>query len=164
MDDKNLYASPQADVDVDNTGKLASRSVRLLGAIIDGLVATLIITPAMYFSGYFQRAMEDSISLFDVAFWPVFGVAVYIALNGYLLATSGQTIGKRIVGTRIVSVEDGKILPFSKVIMLRVLPFTVLAQVPGVGPFAGIANVLFIYGPQRRCLHDYLAGTRVVET
>ena len=26
----------------------------------------------------------------------------------------------------------------------------------------GLVNVLFIFGPERRCVHDYIAGTKVI--
>jgi uncharacterized RDD family membrane protein YckC len=32
-----------------------------------------------------------------------------------------------------------------------------------LGAFYSIADVLFIFGKDRRCLHDLLAGTRVVQ-
>ena len=163
MDDENLYASPEADVDVESNNELAGRGARLVGAIIDGVLALAIVMPAMFLSGYWDRAMGGAVSFVDQLIWPLFGIAVYIALNGYLLATSGQTIGKRVVGTRIVSMEDGRILPLPRLIMLRFLPFALLQQVPILGPLAGLVNPLFIFGPSRRCLHDYIAGTRVIK-
>ena len=162
MDDKNLYASPEAEVDIQNDELLAGRFARLVGSIIDGVLTATVVLPAMFYFGYFDRAMANNASLAEQATWPLLGFATYLALNAYLLATSGQTIGKRVVGVRIVSVEDGKILPLSRLIMLRVLPFSILGQVPLLGPIAGLVNVLFIFGPARRCLHDYLAGTRVI--
>ena len=92
------------------------------------------------------------------------GIVAFVALNGYLLATSGQSIGKRIVGTRIVSVHDGKILPFGKVIGLRYLPFWVIAQVPFIGQvITGLVDPLFIFRGDKRCLHDLVAGTKVIK-
>jgi uncharacterized RDD family membrane protein YckC len=31
-------------------------------------------------------------------------------------------------------------------------------------PLYGLIDVLLIFGSERRCIHDYLAGTKVVET
>jgi hypothetical protein len=33
----------------------------------------------------------------------------------------------------------------------------------GIIPFYGFVDVLFIFGQERRCLHDLIAGTRVVQ-
>jgi len=37
-----------------------------------------------------------------------------------------------------------------------------VSQVPQVGGLIGLVDILFIFGKERRCLHDLLAGTRVV--
>ena len=163
MDEKNLYASPEADTDVSEQGELAGRGARLLGALLDGFCMTIIIMPMMFWSGYIERAGTGEVGLAELAFWALFGIAVWDALNAYLLRNYGQTIGKRIVGTRIVSTTDGKILSLTKVLFLRFLPFTIGGQVPIAGPIAGLVNILFIFTPSRRCLHDLIAGPKVVK-
>ncbi len=40
---------------------------------------------------------------------------------------------------------------------------TLISQVPFIGGIFGLVNALFIFGAERRCLHDRLAGTRVVD-
>jgi hypothetical protein len=35
---------------------------------------------------------------------------------------------------------------------------------PYVGPFFGLANILFILRADRRCIHDHFADTKVVLT
>ena len=45
---------------------------------------------------------------------------------------------------------------------LRYLPFWVVGQVWVIGPILSLANPLFIFREDRRCLHDLLAGTKVV--
>lgn len=37
-----------------------------------------------------------------------------------------------------------------------------IGQIPYLGPAFGLANVLWIFGGERRCLHDYIADTLVV--
>jgi uncharacterized RDD family membrane protein YckC len=36
--------------------------------------------------------------------------------------------------------------------------------IPVIGPLFGLVNVLFIFGEERRCLHDLAANTIVVNT
>jgi uncharacterized RDD family membrane protein YckC len=79
------------------------------------------------------------------------------------LATRGQSIGKLVVGARIVDYNSGQILPLLKLIGLRLLPVTIVALIPVVRSFAGLADVLFIFGSKQRCVHDLIAGTKVVD-
>jgi len=161
---ENPYAPPEADVEVPNRqdGELASRGARLGGAIIDGLLAMVLFWGAVFAFGYWDDmstgVSNASDSFVLVAIW----LGIFLLLNGYLLATRGQTIGKVAVGTRIVSVADGKILPLWKIVALRILPFTVVGVIPAVGQLVGFINPLFIFAESRRCLHDYVAGTKVV--
>ena len=75
----------------------------------------------------------------------------------FLLATSGQTIGKKLMMIRIVS-TDGKLTGFLQAVVLR----NWLRAVFSFVPFFGLIDLLFIFTDSRRCLHDYFAGTKVV--
>ncbi len=169
MDDKNIYASPEADVDVADPAQyeLASRWARLFGALLDGIIVGMAFVPFLFLIGYYDSFGDPGAAALPTmtAFvTPAVGyVVLYIVFNGYLLHTSGQSIGKRVLGTRIVSVQTGKILPLSRVIFLRFLPFTLAAYVPLIGPIIGLANNLAIFTSSKRCLHDYIAGTKVVK-
>ena len=162
MSDENPFAPPESDVTVDQSGDLASRGVRLGGAIIDGLVAMMVMLPAMYMFGYWERAMVGEQTTSDLVLFSGLGFVAFVAAHGYLLATHGQTIGKRILGTRIVSVDDGSILPFWKVITYGYLPVQLLSIIPVIGPLFGLADSLAIFREDRRCIHDLIAGTKVI--
>ncbi len=41
------------------------------------------------------------------------------------------------------------------------LPLSLCAHIPMVGPLINLVNPLFIFGKERRCLHDYIAKTQV---
>jgi hypothetical protein len=44
----------------------------------------------------------------------------------------------------------------------RYLPTVLLSYVPAIGQLlAGIVNPVLIFGKEKRCLHDYIAKTRV---
>ncbi|MGA9117467.1 MAG: RDD family protein [Bacteroidota bacterium] len=142
---------------------LAGRWKRLGGALIDALISIVIIFPLMAVTG----ALPDIFSGHGLSFaqqmvWFVVGWAVFLAVNGYLLFKRGQTVGKVAVHTKIVDLEGG--LPdFGKLLLLRYLVVGVVTQIPIIGGLFGLVNALFIFGEQKRCLHDYIAGTRVVE-
>jgi uncharacterized RDD family membrane protein YckC len=148
----------------ESTQELASRWQRLWGALLDGFIAMAIVLPVMWISGIWQQLMrggqlsvEQRIGLF------IFGVILFFVLQGYLLAKHGQTIGKRIVGTRIVSAEDGQIFPLSRIFWLRNLPASLVGQIPTVGQLLVVIDVLFIFRKDKRCIHDLIAGTKVVK-
>ena len=162
MSDDNPYAAPEADVTVDTSGDLASRGARLGGAILDGLIAMAVIWPTMYLAGIFDAAVSGTMSTGQSLAIVVIGFGGFLVLNGYLLAKHGQTIGKKIVGTRIVSVENNQILPFGKLLLLRYVPVWVVSYIPVIGAIAGLVNPLFIFREDRRCVHDLIAGTRVI--
>lgn len=164
MNEENRYAPPKADVqDADGeSGNLASRGARLGGAIIDAIISGIVSFPIMYYTGFWQSAMTGEVNIGDQLMLAIFGIVVFLLLNGYLLAKRGQTIGKALVGTRIVSVEDEQILPLPKVFGLRYLPINIVAQVPYVGSILALINVLFIFRDDRRCVHDLIAGTKVI--
>jgi uncharacterized RDD family membrane protein YckC len=66
------------------------------------------------------------------------------------------------VKTKIVDLS-GNIPHFEKLLVLRYLVLGLVTQIPIIGSLAGLVNALFIFGKERRCVHDYMAGTRVVE-
>ena len=158
----NPYAPPESDVTVDESSMLASRWRRLGGAIIDSILSMLVIVPTMIYTGIWEKSMAGEPELADNLLLTGVAFVAFLVMQGYLLATSGQTIGKRLVGTRIVSIEDEKILSLGKVIGLRYLPLWVGSQVPIVGPFVGLIDVLFIFRSDKRCVHDLIAGTKVI--
>jgi uncharacterized RDD family membrane protein YckC len=74
-----------------------------------------------------------------------------------LIATRGQTLGKMMLFKRIINV-NGEIPGFISGVILRNWLRAALNSIP----IFGLIDVLFIFGESRRCIHDYLAGTRVV--
>ncbi len=147
----------------ESTQELASRWQRLWGALLDGLIMMAIIFPIMWISGVWQPLMQgEQISVEQRIWLFIFGVILFFVLQGYLLAKHGQTIGKRIVGTRIVSAEDGQIFPLSRIFWLRHFPLSLICQIPTLGSWLSVIDVLFIFRKDKRCIHDLIAGTRVV--
>ena len=46
----------------------------------------------------------------------------------------------------------------------RTIPMWVLTSIPFLGPFIGLANALAIFRENCKCLHDDLAGTKVIKS
>ncbi|MBI2379936.1 MAG: RDD family protein [Gammaproteobacteria bacterium] len=158
----NPYATPEASLVTESATVLADRGTRLGAAIIDGLIMMALVLPVMYVSGYFALAMAgEQPSLATQLGWSLLGFTAFVLVQGKFLAQSGQTIGKKLLKIRIVTLEGDK-PEFKKLVGLRYLVPQLIAAIPLVGPVFGLANVLAIFGAERRCIHDYIAGTRVV--
>lgn len=122
---------------------LAGRGSRLGGAIIDGLIG---VVPYIIL----------------VAVDPIIGALLLIGvviLQMVLLTKYGQSLGKKAVGTRIVKVDTGQNGGFVPNVLLRFI----LNGLLGLIPFYGIVDALFIFREDRRCIHDFIAGTHVIE-
>ncbi len=81
-----------------------------------------------------------------------------VAVNLFLLARTGQTLGKMAVKTKVVNYEGHK-PSWIMLVFVRSLPFTLL----GLLPFLTMIDALFIFRDQRQCLHDSVAGTLVLQ-
>jgi uncharacterized RDD family membrane protein YckC len=103
----------------------------------------------------------------DAVHFPLLG---FIGVGGVLctqtvfLARYGQSIGKRLMGIRVVR-TDGHPASVLRIILLRNVTVYLIGVIIGAllpGVFA-LVDALFIYGGKRRCLHDFIAGTVVVK-
>ena len=74
------------------------------------------------------------------------------------LARDGQTLGKKALKIRIVRYDDGGNPGFVKAVVLRALVNGLI----GIIPLYGLVDILFIFGAEQRCIHDHIAGTKVV--
>ncbi len=147
-DPSNPYALPTATVaDVgDHAGaepRLAERGTRLGASMIDALVMLLLFAPAM----------ADATPP---------GMVVSQIMNGHWLHTRGQSVGKRLLGIRIVR-STGERATLSRIIFARYLPTQAVGMVPVIGMLYALINIPFIFRDSRQCLHDTIADTIVVK-
>jgi uncharacterized RDD family membrane protein YckC len=160
----NPYAAPLATVaDVGEPEmQLAGRGMRLAGAIIDTLILMVLVFPVMFASGYWSLAMSGQQPGFG---WQV-GMAIagfvcFLLINGYLLNKSGQTVAKKLLGMRIVDLE-GRKPEFLRLVGLRYGVGQIITLIPIVNMLYPLVDALFIFRQDQRCVHDLIAGTRVV--
>ena len=88
------------------------------------------------------------------------GAIAWVIFNWVMITKSGQTVGKKLMSTRIVSESTGQIPDFVQGVLLRSIVFALLNQIV---PFLALVDMCWIFGENRQCLHDLLAKTRVVE-
>src|SRR5690606_1805767 len=88
-------------------------------------------------------------------------LAVLLFMTLVLVHRYGQTIGKRMLGIRVVR-SDGSRATLGRIFWLRNFVNGLPSAIPFVGNFYFFVDSLFIFGPRRQCLHDLIADTIVV--
>jgi uncharacterized RDD family membrane protein YckC len=142
----------------------AERGTRFLAVLLDGLVYLGVLIPlfiGLAFTGGFTHSTGSKglvllfVSLGGLAF---LGVFIY---NLVLLNGEGQTLGKRWMKVRIVR-SNGERAGLGRIFWLRMFVPGLVSRIPFVGVIFALADPLFIFGEERRCVHDMMADTIVV--
>lgn len=160
--------------------RLAGRGARLLARLIDGVITIVAIVPGIiwllagihsldrqYGHGPEAPALSDETAVhlagahllgaFLAIIVPLIALAV---VQCVLLSTRGQTLGKRWLNIRIVRVS-GAPVGFVHAVLLRAVVMGFINQLVGI---TGLIDPFFIFREDRRCLHDMIADTTVIET
>lgn len=145
---------------------LAGRGRRLTATLIDMALVPLLSVLLIMMADVLEDA-EDYANDQWMIWVLLLAIASYLLLNGYGLWRTGQTLGKRVLGIAIVAAHDQAPTPLWKLICLRALFFPVLFLIllaATLSPLAllPVLDQIFIFGKNRRCLHDYVSGTVVV--
>jgi len=166
----NPYAAPEtsgfAFENSANGPPLATLGQRFGGAFIDGLLMLPLIAVVVYVS--FNSVViapggtEPEVPLLVTLMTVPISIAWFLILHGYLLATKGQTIGKMAVGTQIVDAQTGELVPLLPLFLKRNVSMQAIAMIPYVGNVSALIDVLMIFRTSRKCLHDDIAGTKVI--
>jgi uncharacterized RDD family membrane protein YckC len=157
--------------------ELADRGTRLGAAVIDRLLSAVVALPgvAMMWPVIMQliaagiRGEQPDIEALSTGSF-ILGIllagAGWLALflvQVWLISTRGQSLGKRMLGIRIVKHGDDAKPGFLHGWLLRNFVPGLIGAVPYLGALFVLVNVCFIFGEERRCVHDYIAGTKVVK-
>jgi uncharacterized RDD family membrane protein YckC len=161
-------------------GSPAERGARLLAATLDELILLAISLPmiigampamvALVGGAVGGEADVESLDTMSVLRAMVGGPGTTITvlaliawciITAWLVATNGQSIGKRLVGIKVVR-TDGSRASFARIFLLR----NVVNGLPNLLPYVGwlyqLIDPLLIYQESRQCLHDKIADTIVV--
>ncbi|HEX7499646.1 MAG TPA: RDD family protein [Polyangia bacterium] len=165
----------------------AGRGTRLTAAMLDGLLISVPLLPLLAvgiyygvrtqmeavragvgeklseipFTGTSELTSELTILLAGAAvigFLGALGIAIY---QWTLIVRTGQSLGKKWTGIRIERI-DGSRITFGTGVVLRNWVPKVMGAFPYLGMLFHLVDCLFIFREDRRCLHDLIAGTRVV--
>jgi uncharacterized RDD family membrane protein YckC len=155
--------------------EVASRGLRLAAYLLDGLIVLPLMVPTVVLGYRFRRilAAQEAVpgTLVFAAVLCLVSLLVFAGYQYYLEAAKGQSLGKRWTGIKIVG-PDGKAPGFLRGLVLRrgMLAafnlFLLLTFGKPIGQALGylvvLADLLVIFAPGSRCIHDRLADTRVV--
>jgi uncharacterized RDD family membrane protein YckC len=170
MTEENPYTAPSTDpiVAPPVTGQLqlATPSDRFLGAFIDGLIGLVIAAPfwgLLFLVGVIHR-MEDmgNLGFVYTLLFTIFYFIAFMAIQWKFLKSTGQSIGKKVAKTRIVTM-DGKKPFIGDLVGKRYAFVSLISVVPVVGGILSLVDALMVFKSDRRCLHDLVAGTQVVK-
>lgn len=167
MDPQNPYQSPQAPLTAPAEGdqEPADRMIRLVAAIIDGVIMMVILFPLMFIGGYFNAVMEAAQTgqqpYAQQIAWGIGGLLLFFAVQYLPLSQNGQTWGKKIMKIKIVDM-DGNKPDLVTLLGKRYLFQNGIGLIPCLGALISLVDILMIFREDRRCLHDQIAGTRVV--
>ena len=182
MSEENPYAAPAPDLadapsdpSIPGPHNHASLGERLLGKIID----TLVILPVIFLIGLvfaiiFTKALSENpntlqklsgnsgFEIFPSIVMPLAIMVIYMAIQWTFWKATGQSIGKKVMKTRIVNL-DGSQANVRTIAFKRYGPIAILSMIPVVGGLIGLVDALLVFRGERNCLHDDIAGTRVIK-
>jgi len=151
---------------------LAGRAVRLAAYLIDGFISMIFALPGLFMIAMEllsnHRSLQDlsaadiqaSLAGFAVM---IVGMLIPAIVQIVLLSIRGQTIGKMMLGIQVVRYDDEENPGFLRAVVLRSFVPGLIGGIPYLGMLFSLLDALFIFRADRRCLHDHIADTKVVE-
>ena len=165
----NPYAPPRAIVrDIADPSALAipaERGTRLGASILNGIIFAAMVYMPMLFGAMVSGATAAATG--ESGPGPMGAVGVVVAVIGFIvwfwltimyMARNGQSIGKKLLGIKVVR-TDGSPVSLGRLIGLR----GVVNGLISILPLYALVDALFIFGESRQCLHDRIADTVVLK-
>ncbi len=147
---------------------LAGPLKRLAARMLDGLAQLLFLLPALicFIIGMVQNDQNHGSG--DILMFIAIGLGVVaflalLTLQIYLLVTRSQTVGKLLLKVQIHDVLTQQPASFVKTFLLRGVVNGLICAIPWIGGIYNIVDCCFIFREDRRCIHDLMAGTHVVD-
>ena len=160
--------------------ELASIGARTVAAVFNAFVYFFSVLPGciMMARGVIEKNPElakggiPRIEDFDLSgsavgfAWVWAGLMGVLFLQALLIALRGQNLGKLLMRVRVVRADTGASAGFVRGVLLRfALPVTLVIMLNGffmLGFIFLLVDYVFMFREDRRCLHDLIAGTKVV--
>lgn len=161
--EENLFAADEDAAELAGPWqRIAARLLDMLPFFFSGIIAAVVFF-------FFQQ--HDGVNE-ATAIAILFLFAGYIIYQIVLMTRHGQTLGKKLMGIRVVTL-DGDNPGFVKYVLLREFVYNLILNIVGLIPLLGLLAtlgafvaclvMLFLEDRDRRTLQDLLAGTLVVK-
>lgn len=135
----------------------AALAARALSCLIDYIVYTVVNVALLVGMFWLLLAVAKLNGLLLGSIMTVMSISVFVLLPMILeMLTHGRSVGKLILGLRIVRDDGGAARPRHSFIRAILWPFEILTTGGGVAALSGLVS------PQSKRLGDYLAGTIAV--
>lgn len=153
----------------------ASIGQRLGALLIDSLLLTILFLPLYLamFSGFYNDIVESIRAADEVGsgepLQPTFGInpglivllqvvsfGVGFLYYGLLVARTGQTLGRKLLGIKVVDATTGQLLPVSRAFVRYLVASLASAQICGLGYFWAI------WDQHHRTWHDMASSSTVI--
>ena len=162
----NPYAVPKAKLaEQRDEGQLekAGRGIRLGAVLIDGAPMAIVGILAAILIPIVGNDGKGGISAAGLTLLGIVVVLMlgYVAYQLILLHRYSQTFGKKMLGIKIVR-NDGSRAGLGRIFWLRMFVPGLVGAIPFVGGLFSLIDPLFIFGEEKRCVHDLIADTIVV--
>ena len=135
---------------------LASVPRRFAARAFDNVLVGLVWLIPMAITGHVSSDTFTNQTWLTYAIW-----ASAVAYEVYLVAQTGQTIGKRLMSIQVVDAATGAV-PTLDQAARRALP-TIIQVVPILEYAAAFFYLPALWRPRRQGVHDRIAGTVVVD-
>lgn len=109
-------------------------------------------------ASYFMASVVATLVAYAISY--VFPVTLY----AITVTRSGQTLGKKCIGIRILDSSSGELPGFVRGVLIRSWATMILYLIPGIGLLFSLIDLGMIFREGNQCLHDDMAGTIVVES
>lgn len=152
--------------DATDDAPLADLGSRFVAKLIDGAIAMIpLVIAGVLIVPFVGEPGDDPPPIAMIIM--LLGLCVVFAIQIYQwvqISSTGQSIGKGLVGIRIVKVDGSPVDFISGVIIRMWVPNAVagLLNQCCLGWIVWIADVIPALQPDRRTIHDHLAGTKVI--
>ena len=159
----NRYAPPRAavrDVAQFSVTQPAERGARLAATVLDTIAfGVMVYAPLLVIAVAGDENSERADRLIAIGgILTVIGFTAWAWLTIMYIKRNGQSIGKKIMSIKVVR-TDGSPISLGRIFWLR----NMVNGLIGIIPLYALVDVLFIFGEERRCLHDKIADTIVVQ-
>jgi uncharacterized RDD family membrane protein YckC len=154
------------------TRELGGIGRRLAAAMVDGFLQLLCKLPMVFvFFEIFRIVAENPDEARPEQFTPLMMTAyaqilpwlgLLVITQIVLLCVRSQTIGKLLLGLQIVDIVNEQPGGPVRAFLLRAFIPTLIELIPILGLLFWIVDSCFIFREDRRCIHDLIAGTKVV--